>query len=185
MADFHGALEYTLENEGGFSNHGEDHGGATKYGISSVLLSSFLQRAATISDVQNLDRDDAEEIYKKYFWGPLRLSEIEDQMIATAIFDCAVSMGPNQAVKITQVVTNDLFKHFFTLFGPSDLQVDGRMGPQTLEWVNKVDRGLFIKLFRIQLLTKYSDIVAKMPNQKVFITGWTRRADRLLTLVDA
>lgn len=185
MADFLGALEYTLENEGGFSNHAKDRGGATKFGISSVLLSAFLQRSATLDDVSNLDQDQAQEIYKKYFWDELRLSEVNDQMIATAIFDVGVNMGCKQAIKITQMALNDLLSDDHPKYGPPELiEVDGVMGKYTILKINEVDPTWFIKIFRVKLLAKYSDIVAKIPEQKVFIKGWTARADRLLTLVN-
>lgn len=184
MANFNEALEYVLENEGGFSNHEKDRGGATKFGISSVLLSAFLQRAATLEDVTNIDKDQAEEIYKKYFWDVLKLDEVKDQMVATAIFDVAVNMGCSQATKLTQSTLNELCEMKAPNgYGPDGVAVDGHLGVATLEGINKVAAPLFIKIFRTKLLAKYSDIVAKIPEQKVFIKGWTARADRLLTLV--
>lgn len=180
MATLHDAIEYVLENEGGFSNHPHDRGGATKFGISSVILSAFLQRAATIDDVQELDEDRAYEIYEKYFWEPLKLKEVPNQFVATAIFDVAVNMGVPQAVKLTQSALNDLMDPSHRI---SVVAVDGIMGPETLQQINAANPEVFIKIFRVKLLSKYSDIVARIPEQRVFLSGWKRRADRLLTLV--
>lgn len=185
MANLFDALEYVLENEGGFSNHPNDRGGATKYGITSVLLSAYLQRVATLEDVQNLDEERAQAIYEKEFWNPLRLSEVDDQMIATAIFDIAVNMGPVQAMKLTQAAINDVCVDdaLINKYGPPGVGVDGKMGDETLRYLNSLSRDHFIKVLRVKMLAKYSDIVAKIPEQRVFLNGWTKRADRLLTLV--
>src|SRR5262245_64575336 len=97
MAAFEPAVAKTLIREGGsrFTDDPNDHGGATKYGIS--------QRAYPNVDIRNLTEDQAKAIYKRDYWDKVGGDSIASQLVAENIFDTAVNMGVTTAVKLVQM----------------------------------------------------------------------------------
>lgn len=90
-SDFDTAVEFVLEREGLLSNHSNDRGGLTKYGIS--------QKANPDIDVANLTRDDAIAIYKERYWDAIGA---DDMNMSTALvaFDAAVNHGTGTAQRM-------------------------------------------------------------------------------------
>ena len=86
MADFNAAVEKTLRWEGGKTT---DTGGFTNFGISSKAYPNL--------DIANLTRDGAEEIYRRDYWNPLGLDNVDDQDSANALFDFGVNGGLGRA----------------------------------------------------------------------------------------
>lgn len=173
MANFQQALAYTLMNEGGYSEDKDDRGGATKFGVTIATLSTYLGGQATIQEVRNLSKDDAANIYYHLYWTPLCLSMVNNNSLATSIFDVGVNCGVHYSARITQSSLNAL-----------DLTVivDGEMGFKTCEKLNQVDQGKFILTFENLLVEHYYGIVAANPKQQKFLPGWLARAGRLLSL---
>lgn len=90
-ADFDQAVEFVLEREGVLSNHKNDRGGLTKYGIS--------QKANPDVDVANLSREDAIGIYKDRYWDSIGADNM-DMATALIAFDTSVNSGPGAARKM-------------------------------------------------------------------------------------
>ena len=116
---FEYAVLQVLKREGGFVDDKNDPGGATNFGVS--------QRAYPDEDIQGMTEDRAKEIYRRDYWEPLRLSELENDYVTGEIFDTAVNMGLNRATKIAQESLNYL---------GSKVAVDGIMGPETIGELN-------------------------------------------------
>lgn len=120
MSDtFDKALAIVLGQEGGDSDHSEDPGGFTRYGISQV--------AHPTVDVRNLTREGAGEIYRAEYWTPTQCDELPAP-IALIVFDCAVNQGRLIAGRLLQEAVG--------------ATVDGAIGPRTLASVYRqpVDR---------------------------------------------
>ncbi len=170
---FDRALVYTLENEGGFSNHPLDRGGATMLGITQDTYARWLKRPVSVSEMRMLTANDVAPIYHAFYWTPINADQILDSPTATAIFDMAVNFGPSASQRLAQATCNDL--------GLS-LAVDGKIGPKSLSAINSLPHEEFIDSFRSHVLARYAAIVDHNPSQAVFLKGWRNRADRLLTL---
>ena len=84
LTNFDRALEFVLRWEGGYSNHPDDPGGETKYGIS--------KRAYPDVNIKDLSREEAGEIYKRDYWDVFGCSNRE-LPIALTLFDTAVNCG--------------------------------------------------------------------------------------------
>src|SRR4051812_21993848 len=94
MSDIDSALQYVFKNEGGFSNHPADHGGATSgYGIIRAELARWRKHPVSIQDVKDMTAQEAKDIYDAWYWRPLGCDKIVDQGVATAIFDIGVVRG--------------------------------------------------------------------------------------------
>jgi len=170
MKPFDYAFEQTLTMEGGYSDDPVDRGGKTKWGITEKTLNNaYLAGIVSTWDISELKLEEAQLIYKAFYWNPLNLDAVLTPSIAAEIFDTAVNMGKTAAVKIVQDALNYL--------GES-MSVDGIMGNKTIgainKWCTRDVRALFICLNGFQF-HRYVQIVENNATQKRFARGWTKR----------
>jgi lysozyme family protein len=156
MADFNPAVAKTLIREGGarFTDNPDDHGGATKYGIS--------QRAYPNLDIANLTEDQAKAIYKQDYWDKVSGDKLKSQSVAENIFDTAVNMGPTTATKLVQMTLS--------------IGVDGKFGADTLKAVNAAGEGEFLAEYTLAKIARYAAICNKDRTQSRFLLGWVNRS---------
>ena len=174
MSNFDRAFEYTVGNEGGYTNDAADAGGPTYWGITQADYSRFLGRHASVQDVKNMPIDDAKKIYEAHYWKSLSLDQISCDEVAMCMFDIGVVRGIGVPPKYAQQICNHHGSH---------LTLDGHIGPLTLFAINACDPGAFIRDFSSLAEGGFRAIVAARPSQGVFLKGWVRRARRLLTLI--
>lgn len=177
MSDFNKAIEHIIKNEGGYSDHPADPGGATKYGISLKFLKSEgidvnSDGLINIDDITYLDLIEAKKIYKEYFWNPNKYEFIKDQGVATKAFDLCVNMGSRQANKILQRSVNN------TELQPN-LSIDGVIGGKTIDAVNKVKSKFVQDVMRVEATAYYNELIVKNPKLSVFRNGWMNRANKM------
>jgi len=172
---FRAAVEVVLAHEGGLSEHPNDPGGVTHWGISLAWLRRLGLAEGDIDgdgdvdadDVRALSRERAIELYRKHWWDRLRLAEVQDLGVATKIFDLAVNTGSGTAVRLLQQALR---------VAGEDVAVDGILGSQTLGAVNRVNPALLLELYRVQAARYYHQLVDRRPELVVFERGWLRRA---------
>lgn len=176
MSDnFDRAFEYVLRNEGGYSNHAADSGGATKYGITIHTLARWRKDlTVTSTDVQALTRDEAKAIYKAWYWDPLKLDQVEKLVCATVLFDAAVLFGVQTAAIRAQKVL---------LTADKTIKLDGMIGPKSLGVLNSMGESTFIIGMQNELRRRVNDLVRIQPKNEVFRKGWDNRLDRFTTLI--
>lgn len=146
---FERAVAHVLRWEGVDSNHRADPGGLTRLGISA--------RAYPDLDIRRLTVDEAKAIYRRDYWAKARCEEIPSR-IAFALFDAAVNVGVEQAVKLLQRALG--------------VKVDGDFGPVTLAAVKAVNETRLIRDFTVERLAFYMSL----PTYPVFGRGWIRRS---------
>lgn len=178
MAKYEDSVGYVMSNEGTFSDHPNDPGGVTFWGISLRFLESVgdagdIDKDGDVDadDVRALKRVDAIVFYAERFWKPLRLQMLESQAVATRVLDIAVNAGNRRAVKILQKAVNS-----FMVGEGSKLKVDGQLGPKTREAANALDGVELMVALREKHAAFYKAIAKKNPKLKVFLKGWLRRA---------
>lgn len=152
MAKFEDAIGTVLRNEGGYVDSPNDPGGETKYGISKSAYPNL--------DIKNLTVDDATAIYRRDFW---RFSGINDQQVATKVFDMYVNMR-HDAIRLAQDVLS--------------ITQDGLYGGNTEHAINGMGPYQFLQLYRARLTKHYEEIVVAHPNEEVFEKGWLERAQQ-------
>lgn len=171
---FRGLMD--LEGWDAFTDHVEDAGGKTKYGISELAYPN--------EDIANLTEERAMFLYKRDWWDHLRLDAITDEKIAFQLFESAVHMDPpgrpRRSVKIAQgaLIIHDVKVEF-----------DGVIGPQTLSALNsyphKASLVKWMNLIQGAALMVGSagedDLVALVKSRlgqlKAFGRGWGRRIE--------
>lgn len=171
---FEDCVDYILNFEGGYVDDPRDKGGATKYGISSA----FLRSIGDNTNPRDLTKDKAKEYYKVYFWDVLSCDKIQNKKVQILLFDTAVNMGINKAVRILQTALQ--------IFTP--LSIDGIIGSYTLRAINisstnSNNSDLLIDLFITIRKQEYINIAMKAQN-KAFIRGWFKRVNELARIIN-
>jgi lysozyme family protein len=139
VRDFAPALAFTLDREGGFVNDSRDPGGATNLGITRQTLSRWLQRSASVAEVQALTMNVASAIYQAWYWKPIT-GDALPAGVDLMVFDMGVNSGVHEsAVELQQVL------------GFQGDDVDGDIGPMTLGATDRANaRDLIDKLAAAQ-----------------------------------
>ncbi len=170
MADFELAVKEVFRFEGGYSNDPDDPGGETNHGITIAVARS----AGYMRSMKDLTKDEAKEIYKKQYWDTLRLDSVNSQGIALELFDTGVNMGisiPQIFVQKTLNVFNNVGKRW------PDIIADGKLGPRTIEMINRATQNKKIEECMIKSLNckqgnRYEEIVEKRESSEKYMLGW-------------
>lgn len=170
MSDFKKAVAYTIQNEGGYSEDAQDPGGPTNWGITHDDLDRFRGKPSTIEDVKSLTYEEAVQIYRNFYWSPLALDEVKDDDVATALFDIGFNRGIRVAIKYAQQALK--------------IASDGVMGPHTQDALNAIPKNVFLARFISLTQSGYCELVAHNPTRLKFLSGWTTRAMRILSLME-
>ena len=172
MADFEKAFELVLKNEGGYVNDPDDAGGETYKGVARnrnanwagwINVDLLKQRGGF---PQNLEQDIdlqilIKDLYAVKYWHTVRGDQIENQDIATSIFDFGVNAGPATSSRMAQLSCG--------------ATVDGVIGDKTLEKLNQIEPELFLAQFKLAKIARYIHICKKNHKYKKFLLGWTTR----------
>lgn len=158
MSDsFHLALAHVLAHEGGYADHPDDPGGATKFGITRATLERFRGHPVGKDDVKALTREEAARVYRRLYWDACHCARLPAGL-ALAVFDGAVNQGTARAAAMLQAAAG--------------VPVDGRIGPVTLRAVRRRDPVRLLDEFMARRMWHYGRL------QRLFQTfglGWSRR----------
>lgn len=142
--NFDVCLALTLRFEGGYSDDPADPGGATNMGITRATLARARGRAVTKSEVRELSRAEAAEIYRSLFWAPVS-GDLLASGLDAALFDFGVNSGPARAVRILQQI---LGVNEAEGIGPKTLAALARKNPETVIWTLSRARQGFLERLR-------------------------------------
>lgn len=174
MASIALSLPYVLQNEGGYT---VDDGGPTNFGITIPDMAAFLhepESSISANDIKNMSVATAQAIYLDQYWAPMNLSLINSQAIATCIFDTGVNRG---------IYIGQLYAQKVCLMYGHPLQLDGVIGPISLQAINGLHDPIFIRSYEQLEWAGYQAILANNPAFEIYRAGWENRAKRLLTLI--
>jgi lysozyme family protein len=97
------ALSRLLAHEGGYTNHPDDPGGPTKFGITIADYRREAKADATAADVRAMSVDEAKSIYRRRYWDAQRCDELPAG-IDYAVFDYGVNSGIGRSGKVLRRV---------------------------------------------------------------------------------
>jgi len=84
--------------EGGYSNHPNDLGGETNFGITTGVYNAYRkQKNLPLQSVKYISSEEIEEIYFKKYFLASGADKISDNKLALIHFDTAVNMGVSRA----------------------------------------------------------------------------------------
>lgn len=166
-----------LAEEGGFNNRAADRGGPTNCGISlrfaqQINLDLNGDGVVDEADIRLVTPQIAANVYRTYFYTQPGLAMLPTQ-IQAEVFDIAVNSGANRAIALLQQSLNVL--------DGKGIAPDGIIGPVTIQRCNMIIASVgFPKLEDTLVDTRevfYQHIVSLDPAERVFLLGWTRRAE--------
>lgn len=97
--NFEVALDFLFPSEGGYVNNKSDKGGPTNMGVTQSTYNRYRQeKGLPLSDVKNITKSEAKEIYYKMYWKVSGADKVSDPNLAVALFDTAVLHGPAVAI---------------------------------------------------------------------------------------
>lgn len=100
--NFEQALKWTLENEGGVSDHPADPGGLTKWGITHIDWALYCRKKGISGrKVLTMTMDECADIYRTKYWDGVQGGELPAG-VDYAVFDAGVMSGPSRAIKWLQ-----------------------------------------------------------------------------------
>jgi lysozyme family protein len=169
MNAFDRAFDHVVGVEGGFSNHPDDRGGATKYGITQDVLASYRGKPVDEDDVKNLQLAEAKMIYRARYWNALGCDGIKSELVAQLLFDQGVNRGVTAAAKSIQQLVG--------------VKTDGKIGTASLAAINGTESKALAFHFVCAAQEAYARIVQNNPSQAVFLVGWLRRSFKLFEMV--
>lgn len=172
-------LDSVIKTEGGYQAAPEDSGNynsegklvGTNFGISAKVLSTHLNRPASMDDMKGLTRQAAKNIYRKNYIKPvtenLGIKPSDPAFYQT--LDMVVNHGYSNTVPIIQRALG--------------ITVDGKSGPATKKAIEETKKDS--KKFNNALVKKrvdfYKDIAKNNPTEgSKFLKGWLNRANTFL-----
>ena len=179
------AHQEALSIEGGYSNHANDLGGETMYGVTAAVA----RQHGYNGPMAQLPESTAVRISHDVYWRPLQLDSIavigpEYHDLAKTIYYVAFNQGPHRSVRHLQVclnISNNAGRHY------RDVRVDGRMGPRTLSaFAGYVKRrgaagAATLEMCVVGLqVARYAYISQRRQRNQSFTHGWIKTARRLL-----
>lgn len=160
---FDRAVAIVLQHEGGLTDHPDDSGGITNFGISlraAMRMGSLADGDGDgdvdAEDIRSLTVEQARAIYRALYWNVVRGDELPEG-VDLAVFDWAVNAGPLRAARGLQRAVG--------------VAVDGAVGPVTLRAVAAADPVVVVrKVCRLRL-----EHLRGLKTWGVFGRGWGRR----------
>ena len=182
--DIEAMIAAVIGREGGdiVTNHPNDEGKWTKYGVSQGALGDYLglTRDANEAEIRALTLETATQIYRIKYYQRYRIGRLPFDMQEPVLDSCVTSGG--HGIKQLQRLINRLLKE--DGIKPL-LQVDGGLGNKTLDQVavyfsrNEVAFRDFYSLTRVGFFIHIATIKA---SRRVFIKGWiTKRANPFIS----
>ena len=159
-----------LGHEGGWSDHPNDRGGATNFGITIATWRIYSQRLfgidATEQSLRNITQEQAFKIFEIGFWRASRADRIVDPSLAYMYADFVFNSGPKNAGRALQRSLRKLGQN---------IHVDGIVGSQTIKAVNALDAAKLYRALRTARWDYLEDLMENDPSQEKFRNGWRRR----------
>ncbi len=196
MAVFSLADRFRIKVEGVFSNESTDRGGRTVFGLCERDFKDCIgiwkgvdaHEAAAGGDLAVLKarlkadlglQGQVSQVFKRVFWDPFNLDELEDQFLAEEIYEQATNMSGRTSAQNLQEGLNlcnmKLIANEVVQLWP-DLSTDGLVGPATHEALKACAAAGRLKALMDVINTlqgeDYINIARRNPKQRVYVPGW-------------
>jgi len=149
---FDGAFDWIIDAEGTvYTEHPDDPGGGTKFGIASASHPDV--------DVRALTLEGAREIYRRDYWARCKCDELPAAW-ALALFDASVLHGVTNGVRLMQLALR--------------VSPDGVVGPATIAAAKNAGAGELAAFMAWRALE-----MSRLSHAGAFMRGWFLRLFRL------
>lgn len=114
--NYDAALRALLIHEGGYSNHPNDPGGPTNFGITLADYRKYINKSGTAADVQGMTVEQAKKIYLERYAKRIRFDDLPD-----GVDNCTFDYEVNSGVRGSRVLQRTV-----------NVPDDGEIGPQSI-----------------------------------------------------
>lgn len=185
-----------MEEEGGYVNHPNDRGGATRYGISlAFLLQQYEDYPDTfrkafpnhkgkpdIQLVRVITKSQAKFLFYEAFAKQTLKLNLPLNLFME-VTDLAFNAGPRQSIRTLQRALNRLDARTLNRHAyPEILTVDGLWGPRSARalryHLTQHGPAKIEAYYRKERIAFYKYLVKLRPSQIVFLKGWIKRAKK-------
>jgi len=167
-------IHEVIEKEGGYSNHQNDSGGETNFGITVRVA----RKNGYTGEMRDMPRSTAESIYESLYWYDPGFYDVSavSMPIARELFDTGINMGVSKAAEFLQVALNAFNRQGKDY---ADIAEDGDVGPQTIKALTAYrsrrgaegERVLLVALNCLQG-ARYIDLSRIRQKDEAFVYGW-------------
>lgn len=166
------ALVTIFGHEGGLQCSKSDPGNKRPDGTYGCTNFGIAANTYPYVDIKHLTIKQAAAFYKRDFWNPLHLSELESQGIATELLDTAVNCGVGTSA-------NNVLK-LINYLAPAHYKLNGRVNSEQIEWLNKytrkkVNRTKVWKILNVFQAERYMQIINKNERMRKYENSWFSR----------
>ncbi len=171
------AYKHLAKVEGALSEHKNDPGGVTKYGISLRFLEDYEKteqgrKVLTELKIYHVDRntivalnkEQSKRILYEAFWISPNIASLP-LILSVITYDYAVNSGSFYAVKVLQKAIN--------------AHIDGIIGSQTIRLSYAANTTQAAKFMLEERAKYYIRLSNQKPKFKVFLNGWLNRVESL------
>ncbi len=167
-------IDRLIVREGGYSNHPDDSGGETMWGITSAVAHEF----GYIGPMKIMPREVAAQIYLQRYWIKPQLDKINAiaPTVAEKLFDIGVNAGLTTGMRFLQRALNVLNRQDQDY---PDVSVDGLFGEKTMRALKALlgvrgDSGhkVLVSMINAQLSVYYIELAERHPKNETFQYGW-------------
>jgi lysozyme family protein len=155
--NFDEAFHHLLGHEGAYSNHPNDPGGETMWGVTKAVA----RADGYVGEMKDFSVEAAKSIYREKYWEAVQAEKLPPT-IRYAVFDAAVNSGPSTSIKWLQESVG--------------ATPDGVLGPKTLAAINQLNPEGILR----RMLAKRLTAMTNMSGWPSFSRGWARRIATLL-----
>lgn len=185
MTLFDKCVSVVLNNEGGWQNDPDDIGNwtrdgklrGTNYGIAARYFYQICKERFDLigETMQEITREQAKIIYWDYFWKPMNLEGINDELLVLHVFDHGVNTNKRNSIRTLQRIV--------------EVTPDGICGPITRTVTNTLvlphriinGYGLLktaLDYFIYERKRYYADLTMRRPVTKKYLKGWYNRIEK-------
>jgi lysozyme family protein len=110
-ATYDAAMIRVFADEGGFTNDPQDPGGATNWGITIFDARKYWKADASPTDVRNMPKSVASDIYRKHYANPMRYDDLPagfDYSVLDAAINSGVGRAPQWAGKALGIAVKSI-----------------------------------------------------------------------------
>jgi lysozyme family protein len=154
------SLRRVLQHEGHYSNHPNDPGGPTNFGITLADYRRYINPVATALDVRMMGINDAKKIYRTRYWDIQHCDRMPSG-VDYCMFDYGVNSGVGRSQKVIQRILK--------------VTVDGIIGAKTLAALNAQDPQFVV----LAICRERMGFLRALRTWPVFGRGWFRRVNEV------
>lgn len=169
-------INAVVGREGGFVDHPDDRGGATRWGVTERVARAH----GYTGHMRDLPRETAVAIYEADYWTGPRFDQVAaiSPCIAEELCDTGVNMGPSVPAKMLQRWLTALNAKG-TLY--PDLVPDGQIGPRTITALQlflkargKEGEVVLLRALNSSQAVRYLELAEGREAAETFLFGWLK-----------